>query len=224
MAEESFIREVNEQIRQERLGALWRCYGPVLIGAAIGAVLITAVWQGYFAWSERKAARTADAFLAALEMADEGNSDAALTKLDDIGKDGAGAYPILSEMRKASVLAARGDRAGAVAVFDAVTADSSAPGILRDMASVRAAYILVDAGSFADVEKRVKSLATDVDPMRLAARETLGLAAWKAGRAEDAVYYFSRIHEDKDAAGTGFYQRADMMLNLVRSRSTQTEG
>lgn len=220
MAEDSFIREVNEEIRQERLAAFWRRYGPAPISAAIAVVLITVGFQIYSAWIERRAARIGDSFLAAVEMADNGQGDAALKQLDEVETSGVGAYPALARMRKASVEAGQGKRAAVVSLFDAVAADPSVPKILRDMASVRAAYILVDAGSVADVEKRVKPLATDIDPMRFAAREALGLAAWKAGNAEDAMYYFNKVYEDKDAASTAFFQRAGMMLNLIHSRET----
>jgi len=224
MAEDSFIREVNEDVRQERISAFWHRYGSVLIGGAIAIVLGTAVFQGYSAWVDRKAARIGDSFLEISDISDASGYDAVLAKLDEIEKSGFGAYPALAEMRRASVLVAQDNKAGAVAVFDAVAANPSTPRILKDMASVRAAYILVDTGLFEDVEKRVKSLASDIDPMRFAARETLGFAAWKAGRIEDAVYYFGKIREDKGVAGEGFYQRADMMLNLIRGRRTQTEG
>jgi len=224
MAEDSFIREVNEEIRQEKLGFFWRRYGFALVGAAIAIVLVTAAYQGYAAWTSRKADRMGDAFVETLELADKADSDAVLKKLDAVEKTGFGAYPALAAIRKASLLMERGDRAGAIAIFDAVAAAYSTPKILKDMASLRAAYILVDTGSFADVEKRVKALATDIDPMRLAARETLGLAAWKAGKTEDALYYFNKIRDDKDAAATGFSRRAAMMLSLIDSRNPQTEG
>lgn len=224
MAEDSFIREVNEELRQEKALALWRRYGLVLTGIAVAIILVTAAVQGYAAWADRKASRIGDAFLATFELADKAGYDKALVKLAEIEKSGFGAYPALAQMRKASLLADHGDRAAAVAALDAVAANASTPELLKNVASVRAAYILVDTGSFADVEQRVKRLATDIDPMRLAARDALGLAAWKAGRAEDAIYYFSKIHDDKDAASTGFSQRADMMLNLLRNQGKQTEG
>jgi hypothetical protein len=57
-------------------------------------------------------------------------------------------------MRAATVLADKGDTAGAVAGFDAVAADGSIPTAIRDMARLRAAFILVDSGAYADVARR----------------------------------------------------------------------
>ena len=95
-------------------------------------------------------------------------------------------------MRAATVLQEKGDTQGAVAAFDAVAADTSAPAAIRDMASIRAAYILVDTGTADDVARYAEPLSSDENPLRHAAREVLGLAAWKAGNLGDAKTLFSK--------------------------------
>jgi hypothetical protein len=46
---------------------------------------------------------------------------------------------------------------------------------------LRAAYLLVDHGSYSDVSAEVEVLAVPGNPARHSAREALGLAAFKAG-------------------------------------------
>ncbi len=41
------IHEVEESLRQERLQAMWREYGPYVIGGAVLAVLFTALSAGW---------------------------------------------------------------------------------------------------------------------------------------------------------------------------------
>ena len=50
------------------------------------------------------------------------------------------------------------------------------------MARLRAALILVDNGSYADVSARVEALTVDTNTLRHSAREALGLSAWKEGQ------------------------------------------
>ena len=57
MSNESFIREVNEEIRQEKAKALWGNYGPYLILAAVILVLGTGIYQIYDHWQSSKAGR-----------------------------------------------------------------------------------------------------------------------------------------------------------------------
>jgi len=220
MADDSFIREVNEELRSERAKQVWKNFGPIVIGAAIAVVIGTAGWVGYNHWTESKASASGDKFLAALDLAAAGNSDEAIAALDDLEKTGYGSYPVLARLRAASLQAEKGDAAAAVVAFDAVAADNSVPPAMRDIARLRAAYLLVDTGSYDDVAKRVETLSADGNPMRSSARETLGLAAWKAERFDDAAKIYQQIAND-NLAPANIRQRANTMLDLMRGAGIQ---
>lgn len=215
MSDDTFIREVNEEIRREQAQALWDRFGPAVLGIAILIVLATAAVVGYRYWDETRANRSGDAFSAALKLANDGKSDEAIAALDQLEKDGYGAYPLLARMRAATVKADKGDFDGAVKDFDAVAADNAIPAGIRDIARLRAALVLVDHGSFADVSSRVEALTADTNPLRHSAREALGLAAWKDGKSADALKLFDQISSD-DAAPRNVRQRAQLMSELIR--------
>lgn len=223
MTDDSFIREVNEELRSEQVRAVWRRFGPVLIGGAVAVVIGTAGYVGYEYWRESKAAVSGDQFLTALDLAGEKKTDEALSALKKLETEGAGSYPVLAQLRTATLLEQKKDMAGAVTAFDAVAADSKAPVALRDVAKLRAAYILVDTGSYEDVAKRAETLSADGNPMRGSAREVLGLAAYKAGRADDARKLF-RQNADDAAIPANLRQRANTMLDLMRSSETAAKG
>jgi len=214
---DSFIREVNEDIRQENLKRLWRLLRPFILGGAAAIVLITAGVSLYSHYMLRRAEKLGDAYNSALEQAAAGAGPAAFAALAAVENSGFGGYPVLARFRAASLLAQKGDKPGAVAAFDAAAADKSWPLPWREAAMIRAAWLLVDSGNFAAVEQRVGGLANDVNPMRLAAREALGLTAWKAGDMAKAAYYFNRNYSDKDSSGSAFAGRAAMMLGLIGS-------
>ncbi|MBN9250896.1 MAG: hypothetical protein BGO03_08540 [Mesorhizobium sp. 61-13] len=213
--DDTFIREVNEEIRKEQAKAIWDRYGPILIGLALLVVLATSAYVGYRYWDESRANTSGDAYSQALRLANEGKEDDALAALADIEKSGYGAYPVLARMRSATVKADKGDVAAAVSELDAVAADGSIPQSLRDMARLRAALLLVDTGSYADVSSRVEALAADGNALRHSAREALGLSAWKEGKAADALKLFEQIVADQ-AAPQNVRQRATLMSELIR--------
>jgi hypothetical protein len=215
MTDDSFFREVNEEIRQDRAKALWERFGVVIIAVALAVVLGTAGFVAYQYWMEGKANASGDAFLQALNLANEGKHDEALAALDALEKDGYGAYPLLARMRAATVLQAKGDTAGAVGEFDAVAADGSIPDAIRDMARLRAGYILVDSGSYQDVASRVEVLATETNLLRNSAREALALAAWKEGRAADALGFLDQITGDQSVP-RNVMDRATLLSELIR--------
>lgn len=223
MSDDSFIREVDEELRQDQARALWKRFGPYFIGAAVAIVVATAGWRFYQYTVESKANASGDRFLAALELAAEGKTDEAAEALEALQADGYGSYPVLARMREATLKAQAGDPAGAVVAFDAVAADGTIPDVIRDMARLRAALLLVDNGSYDDVAERVEPLTGDANALRYSAREALGLSAWKAGNVGDAEKLFDQIAGDP-AAPRALAARAGIMLELIRSGQTASNG
>lgn len=215
MSDDSFIREVNEEIRQDQARAIWERFGPAFLGIAVAVILATSAYVAWDYWTESKANASGDAFSQALKLANDGKDDEALAALKALKTDSYGAYPLLARMRAATVLVNKGDFAGAVAEFDKVAADSSIPDAIRDMARLRAGLILVDSGSYEDVSARVEVLSTDTNMLRHSAREALGLAAWKAGKAADALKFLDLIANDQGVPrNTG--DRARLLAELIR--------
>ncbi|HEV7416151.1 MAG TPA: tetratricopeptide repeat protein [Tianweitania sediminis] len=212
---DTFFREVNEEMRQAKARAIWQRFGPIAIILAVLIVLGTGGWVLYNWWAESRANASGDQFSQALQLASEGKSDEALAALQALESDGVGAYPLLARMRMATVIAQQGDFTGAVAQFDQVSNDGSIPQSIRDLAKLRAGLILVDHGSYGDVEARVGGLNADTNPLRHSAREALALSAWKEGRLADAMPLFETLQDDT-AAPANIRQRAGMMVELIR--------
>jgi hypothetical protein len=117
--DDSFIREVNEELRSDQMKGAWRRFGRYLIALAVLIVLGTVGFKVYQYWDDNASSSTGDQFLAAMKLADENKNDEAIAALDKLEKEGHGAYPVLARMRAATVLSAKGDNAGAVAAFKA---------------------------------------------------------------------------------------------------------
>ncbi|MCM2403596.1 tetratricopeptide repeat protein [Rhizobium daejeonense] len=214
---DSFIREVNDELRSEQVKMAWRKFAPVIIGAALLIVLGTAGYRGYEYWHSHRSSGAGDQFLAALTLANEGKNDEATAALAALEKDGYGAYAVLARMRSATVQAQKGDAAAAIAAFTEIGKDNSVPQVIRDVAHMRAAWLLIDAGTYEQVSAEVEAMATPTDAMRHSAREALGLAAYKAGDMARAREWFEQITEDAEAP-RNVANRARMLLdNIIAS-------
>ncbi|MCY1668118.1 tetratricopeptide repeat protein [Rhizobium sp. SL86] len=211
---DSFIREVNDELRSEQLTSFWRRFRPFIIGGAALIVLGTAGYRGYEYWHTHNASVYGDAFLSALNLAKEGKTDEALTALQQLEKDGGGAYPVLARLRAATLLSEKGDKAGAVSAFNAVASDSSVPQVLRDLAKMRAAWILIDTGTYDQVSAEVEVMATQNQALRHSAREALGLSAYKAGDMAKAKQWFQEIANDAETP-RNVANRAQIMLDTI---------
>ena len=211
--DDSFIREVNEELRSDQMRLVWKRFGRILIGAAVLVVLGTIGKVGYEYWRDSEASAAGDSFLAALTLAREGKKEEALAALTNLEKDGFGSYPVLARMRSASLLAET-DVQGAVNAFTAISKDTSVPQALRDAARLRAAYLLVDTGTYDQVSAEAEQLATPQSALRHSAREVLGLSAFKHEDYARAKEWFDAIINDSESP-RNVANRAQMLLDLI---------
>jgi hypothetical protein len=195
MSQDNIFREVDEELRSDRMRSLWRRFAPYVIGAAVGVVAVVAVNEGWSWYHSNNAAQSSDELYAAFDLIDGGDLVAAQAQLDTLIANGSGSYPVLAQFRKAGVLATEGNVGDAVAAYDAL-ANSQSNARLRELALVLGGTLMVDTGTVADVDSRVGSIAVEGSPLRNAAREALGLAQYKAGDFAAAQASFEAVIND----------------------------
>ena len=218
---DSFIREVNEELRSEQMKTIWKRFAPFIIGVAVLIIVGVAGGSAYQWWQQTQSSASGDRFLSALKDAEEKREGEATKELEALTKDGFGAYPVLARLRLATMKAQKGDAKGAAADFSAIGKDASVPAGVRNAARLRAAWLLVDAGTYEDVAQEVETLATPSSAMRHGAREALGLSAYKAGDYVKARDWFQLIVDDAEAPG-GAANRARTMLSLITASGKLT--
>ena len=217
MSDDSFIREVEEELRSERMRNFWNRFGRFIIAGAIIVVLAVAGLRFYEWYTARQAAASGDVFMEAVRLAENGERDDAIARLRELEGDAGSTYSALARLRVAAELASSGKPDEAVAAYDAVIADGSVDENLRTIAALRAAFLLVDHGSVEDVEARAGKHAAPGEPFRATAREALALAHLKAGQLKQAHDYFDAILSDVESSG-GIRQRATIALGVIASR------
>ncbi|HUH75801.1 MAG TPA: tetratricopeptide repeat protein [Devosia sp.] len=195
MSQDNIFREVDEELRSDRMRAMWRRFSPYVIGAAVGVVALVAVNEGWTWYHSNNAAQSSDELYTAFTLIDGGDLAAAQAQLDQLIADGSGSYPTLAMFRKAGVLAKEGKIDEAVAAYDSL-ANTQSNARMRELALVLAGNLLVDNGTLAEVEARIGTVATDGNPLRNAAREALGLAQYKAGEYAAAQANFEAVVSD----------------------------
>ncbi|RWX78698.1 tetratricopeptide repeat protein [Neorhizobium lilium] len=212
--DDSFFREVNEELRSDQLRFVWKRFGRILIGAAALIVIGTAGYRGYEYWGQHNASQSGDRFIAALQLASENKNDEALAALGAIEKEGTGSYPVLAKLRAASVQASKGDTTGAVAGLTEIGNDGKAPQAIRDLAKLRAAWLLIDTGTYEQVSAQAEGMTAPGQMLANSAREALGLAAYKAGNLAQAKQWFKQIADDSTAP-RNVANRAQIMLDNI---------
>jgi hypothetical protein len=120
----------------------------------------------------------------------------------------------LARLHVAGAAAAAGNKAEAQAAFDAVAADSSIDQLLRDYARLQSVALIVDTADFTEVQNRLNPLLGDSNAWRQSARELLGLAAYRAGRLDDARQTFLGLAADEKTPAS-MRERANLVMGLI---------
>lgn len=173
------FHEVDEAVRRERLRRIWERYGLHILILAVLLVAAIAGWRGYEYLQNQRAAESGAQFEAAMALAEAGKLAEAEQAFARISADGTAGYRILSRLREAETMAPR-DRAAAAAAFDAIAADTGVSLRFRDLAAVRAGFLLIDTAALSDMEKRLEPAAGAQRPFRHSARELLALSAFRS--------------------------------------------
>lgn len=209
------FREVEEEVRREKLHALWNKYSPLVLTVAVLIVLAVAGWRGWEWWQQRQAEAAGVKFEAALRLVEDGKTAEAEAALATLEAEAPSGYAQLSRFARAGALA-KTDKAAAVRAFDALAADTKVPGLFRDLAQVRAGLLLVDSAPYAEIKARLEALAAPEGAFRHSARELLALSAWKAGDRDAARQWADNIIGDL-AAPSNLRTRAQVLRDLASS-------
>lgn len=216
MSDSDFIREVDQELRDEQLKSLWDRFGPFVIGFALLIVVGTAANKGYDYWRETQAAQSGDAFLAAVSQSEEGNREEAIAALEKIEANGSGGYPILAEMRIASEKAAAGNVDEAITLFEDVASRSGVEPVVQDLARIRANILKLDKGLSDEVILELTGLM-DNNGFRHSARELVLLAHLEKQEFDKALPIADRIMEDAETPSQ-MRQRAQVYDAYIRSQ------
>jgi hypothetical protein len=207
------FREVDEEVRREQLKKLWDRYQYLVIGVVILIVAGVGGWRLYEWQQTRLAAQVGTQFENAIALAEAGSHEEAEKAFARIAVDGTPAYRALARIRQAGQVA-QTDNAKATELYRQVSADTSIEQVLRDLAALRAAGLLIDAGSNADARKVLEPLAQPGREFRHAARELLALNAWRAGDRPGATKWYAAILTDPEAPASS-RARVEMLIALT---------
>ena len=105
---EEFIKEVDEDLKEEKRVKLWKKLLPYVLGFSFGIILITSSFVFWEAHTKKTNQNLGDDFTAAVDLANENDTDAALLALDRIVDKGSDGYATLAKMKKASLLIEKG--------------------------------------------------------------------------------------------------------------------
>lgn len=199
---ESFIREVDENLRRSQAEEFFRRWGGWLIGAAL--LLLVAV-AGFLYWRGQQAetaAEQSEKLQAVISDIGAGNTRTIDQRLAEIKNQGTDEFAGLAQMTGAAFALQTGDRKKAIEAYRAVAADGSQPQGVRDAALLRGTALEFDNLKPEEVIARLEPLAKPENAWFGSAAELTAMAMLKQNRRAEAGRLFAAIAARKDVPGS----------------------
>ncbi|NNE82168.1 MAG: hypothetical protein HKN18_18000 [Silicimonas sp.] len=205
--QDSFIDEVTDEVRRDRLFALMRRYGWI-------AILVVIVVVGGAAFNEwRKAAARAEAEAAGealLGALSEETAEARATALAALPVADTGEKRAIAALLLSAAEAEAGEDAKALATLETLAGDPETPVIYRDLAILKRVML----GQDIPPEDRIAALQPLMqpgNPFRLLAIEQRALAEIELGQTDTAIETLTDILADADRT-EGLRRRVSQLI------------
>lgn len=204
---DSFIEEVTEEVRRDRLFLMFRRYGWIAI-AVIVLIVAGAAWNEYSKAQTRAAAeRLGDGIIAALAANDPAERAIALSEVETDSPGGEAVVNLLIAAAEVN----SGETAEAVARLNQIATNGDLPEIYRQIASFKALTMQTESMPAAERRVQFEALAQPGAPLRLLAEEQLALIDVSEDEVDAAVVRLQAILDDAEAT-SDLQQRVSQLM------------
>ncbi|MEM9971022.1 MAG: hypothetical protein AAF762_07970 [Pseudomonadota bacterium] len=191
--QDSFITEVSDEVRRDRLFKFFRRYGWIAASLVVVIVAGAAIFEWQRAQAAAEAQAAGDAILAALEADGPAARSDALAALEVSDNANRGA---LIALMQADAALEQGERDTALGLLQGLADDADLPVAYRDLATLK--WTINGAGDVSPDERisRLEGIALGAGAFRLIALEQIALAEVERGNTEAALANLSDIIND----------------------------
>ena len=192
---DAFLREVDDNLRRERMAGLarrWGLAGGAVVVAALAALAFFLWWQSHRA---AQAGAESEQLAQVLNDVDVGKANAADPRLAALAESSRDGNRALARMTQAGIAAKAAPAAGA-ARYRGIADDATLPRAVRDLAMIRATTLEFDTLPPQQVVARMKPLAVPGAAWFGSAGELTAAADLKMNRRDLAGPLYAAIARD----------------------------
>ena len=209
---DSFVREVDENLRRDQMADRAKRYGGIVVGALLLFLLAVA---GYLYWQDRErkqAEAGTEQLTGALQDIGANKVATAPATLDTLREADAEGVSAVAGLARAALALQQGNRKLASSTYAEVAANTGFAKPYRDLALVRGTALDFDTLKPDEVIARLQPLAVAGEPFFGSAGEMIGMALIAKGQKPAAAQLFAKIAADEGVPDS------------LRSRAVQVAG
>lgn len=209
---QAFLREVDENLRRDRVQDFGRRYGKWLIAALLLFLVGVAAWLYWKDRQQKASAAQSEQLMSIYNEIGAGKADAARKRLQPLETADSAVVSALAYLTEAAIALEANDRAGALAKYKALAGDDGMPDAYRELGLIRSTALEFDTVKADDIVARLEPLAKPGNPWFGSAGELTAMAYLKQGQKDKAARLFAAIAADRQVPET------------IRNRAVQIAG
>lgn len=205
--QDAFIREVDEDLKNESMKKLWDKYGLFITICVVVALSLAVSYESIKAWYIKRAENWSDTYAVALNLQNQGKYDESLAALNVIIDGKFGAFADLAKMQQVNVLSDQGKEEEAIIALSTIANDKDFNKQLRDLAIIKLASHKLDTATNEEIKNILEPIASD-NAWYGTAQEMLAIVAVRDGNIEEAKNIYQSLLDNTSVS--------DELKNRVR--------
>jgi hypothetical protein len=194
---ETFLREVDENLRRDRMRDFAKRYGTWLIAAVVLFLAASGGWIYWQHYQQQRSERQVEQLAQVYKDIGTGSTTGAAQQLDTLSNSGRKAVGASAKFVRAALALQQNDLKGATTRYRDLAADDSLPQPYRDIALIRQTALEFDQIPPQEVISRLAPLAKPGTPLFGTAGEMTAMAMIKQGNKAEAGRLLAAIAKDK---------------------------
>ncbi|MBR3675862.1 MAG: tetratricopeptide repeat protein [Alphaproteobacteria bacterium] len=209
---DSFIQEVDEDVKNDNLKELWNRYGLFVIAVVVLAVSAAVSFDKLQAWQTMRNQNRTEAYMAATKLQD--SADETIAALQKISQDNQGIFSDFAKLQIANVLLEENKQEEALAALEKLAGEKQVNSEVKNIALVKLATYKVDTMSYEDFKQLLQPVLAEDNSWMPLAQDLLAMSAIKSGDLENARSIYENILKIKDLPEDFRVKIQDMLSSI----------
>lgn len=215
--EDAFIREIDEELKNEKIKKIWDKYGLFIIIFVVAVVTAAVSFETFQAWKDKRNQEMSDTFAYALNLQNQGRFAEAKEVLVSLQNSNRGIYSDLAIMQEASLLVEQNQLQDAVKIWENIVENKDFNPQVRDIATLKLASFKLNDAPAADIQALLSPLTAEQNVWKNTANELLAMLAVREKDFTEAKNLYKKISESSNATDTQ-RARAQDMINVLAQK------
>lgn len=212
--EDAFIREIDEELKNEKLKKIWDRYGLFIILFIVVAISAAVSFETFTAWKEKRNQEFSDTYAYALNLQNQGRYAEAMEVLDKLQKSKKAVYSDIAEIQMANIKMEQNKVEEAIAILENVVKNKDFNPQMKEIALIKLASYKLDYAPSEEIQEMLMPLASENGVWTNIAKEMLAMLAVRDGDLDRAKSLYQEISVAANTPET-LKARAQDMLNVI---------